>query len=110
MSRWEASDTEQPGTRPFLYQLGAGILLVAALFGTFIAWLSYGLLCDENCSGRSWELVAQLYLALAGLAPAGLMAYFAFREHWSAALRSLAVGLAVYAVWAVLLSAATHAQ
>jgi hypothetical protein len=101
---------EQRETRAFLYQLGAGVLLVAALFGAFIAWLSYGLLCDENCSGRSWELVAQLYVALAGLGPAALLAYFAFRERWSAALRSLAVGLAVYAAWALLLSAATHAQ
>ena len=87
---------------------GAVLLLLAAAFGTFIAFVSYVLLCDENCTGRSWELTWQLLVACAGLAVVALMTYFAATGQRRAADISLLIALVAYAVWAVLLDAATH--
>lgn len=87
---------------------GAVVLLLAAAFATLIALLSFALLCDENCTGRSWELTGQLVVACAGLVVVGFMTYFTAIGERTAAAISLGVALVLYAVWAVLVDAATH--
>ena len=70
-----------------------------------MALAAFSLLCDENCSGRSWELEAQLLFAVAGLIAAGTMTGFAFVKRWTAARLLLVISLGLYAVWGVLLIA-----
>ncbi len=98
------ADDPSPG-RILLYQFGAVVLLLAAAFGTFVAWLAWAL--DENPTGRSWD-VAQLVIAVGGLASTVGMVNFAFQRRWRAAAIALATSVLLYAVWAVLFDAAVH--
>ena len=83
------------------------VLLFAAAVGTLFSFTAFGL-CEEGCDERLGELVGQLIAALLGLAAAVTMAYFAAGGRRRAAGLSLTVTLLLYAVWAVLLDAATH--
>lgn len=94
--------------RAAVYQAISVVLLLAAVAGTFVAWLGYGLLCDENCQGRSWELTTQLFVAIGGLVAVVSMTWFSFKRRWTAALWALVASLVLFAAWAVLLDAATH--
>jgi hypothetical protein len=71
----------------------------------WVALVAFGVLCEEGCPGRSWPLVGQLVVACVGLLPAAVAA------HALATGRRPGVALAVcavaYAVWALLLAAAT---
>lgn len=46
--------------------LAALAVFAAAGFATWLAWIAYGVLCEEGCAGRPWPLVAQLVTACAG--------------------------------------------
>jgi len=75
-------------------------VVVGAGFATWLAWVAFGVLCEEGCTGRPWPLVAQLVAACAGL-PLAVAA---------AITRAPALFIAtalVYATWAILLAAAT---
>lgn len=99
---------ETPNTPQPWVLTGALALTCAAAFGTFVAWLSYELLCDENCVTRPWELDWQLYVACAGLVVAVAMTWSVITGRARAAGVCLVAGLVLYAAWAVLLDAATH--
>ncbi len=43
------------------------LVVAAAGFATWLAWIAFGVLCEEGCTGRPWPLVAQLVAAGAGL-------------------------------------------
>ena len=98
-------DDPIPRDRARVYQLVAFLLLLAAGFGTYMALGAYYLLCDQGCSGRSWELEAQLFLAIAGLVTAGVMTGFALVERWGVARLLLVISLGLYGAWGVLLVA-----
>jgi len=83
--------------------VAAVAVLAAAGFATWLAWIAYGVLCEEGCPGRSWPLVAQLVAACAGLPLAVLAAQaIAAGARRRARLAILATGLA-YLAWALML-------
>ncbi len=86
--------------------------VVAASFGAFIAYLTYGLLCagsdNGSCGADSTAMKAQLVIGLLGLIPVGAMVYFSFKGSRLGAVVSLVVGLLIWAGWAVLNDAAVH--
>lgn len=86
----------------------AGVVVVgAALFGAFFAWITKG--TDE--SGRHGTLLTeQLVLAIAGLIPAAMFARSVLRSDDGKAAMWLIAGLTIYAIWAVLNDAAVHGQ
>lgn len=88
--------------------VGAAIALAGALVAVVVAAVSDAYLCDENCSGRSWELDAQIWIALAGLAVTLGLFYFVIQEKWAEAKVALGAALLIFAVWAIVLDAATH--
>jgi hypothetical protein len=80
-------------------------VLAAAGFATGVAWIAYGILCEEGCAGRPWPLVAQLAAACAGLGLAAVAAQ-AIATRAERRARVAAAGAAVaYAAWAALLTA-----
>jgi hypothetical protein len=88
--------------------VGSAAAFVGALVAVFFALLSYGYLCDENCSGRSWELSTQLWIAIAGLLVTAGMTYFVTQDKNAEAKAALVTAVVVFAIWAVVLDAATH--
>jgi len=85
----------------------AAVLVVAALFATWLAWVAYDVLCEEGCAGRPWPLVAQLVVACVCLPLAASAALTAARRGVRAA-RGLLIGAATgYAAWGLLLIAST---
>jgi hypothetical protein len=78
-------------------------VLAAAGFATWLAWIAYGVLCEEGCPGRPWPLVAQLVAACAGL-PLAFVAAQAIvtGARHRARLATGAAGLA-YLAWALML-------
>jgi hypothetical protein len=87
---------------------GSAIALAGALVAVLIAVLANGLLCDENCAGRGWEISAQLWIAIAGLLATAAMSYFVTQEKLPAAKASLVAAVVAFAIWAIVLDAATH--
>jgi hypothetical protein len=88
-------------------RLLATALLAAAVVAAWLAWIAYEVLCEEGCTGRPWPLVAQLIVACACLPLAALSALTTARRGVRGA-RRLLVGTAIgYALWALLLIAAT---
>jgi hypothetical protein len=85
-----------------LLRWAATLLTLLAFGGTIFAWFSYGQLCDV-CSSRSWELIAQAWVASAGIGVAVLMWHHALNHRWTSARRLLIISLAAYLAWAVLL-------
>jgi hypothetical protein len=84
-----------------------GVLVVAAAsFAVWLAWVAYQVLCEEGCAGRPWPLVAQLLLASAGLVPAAITAVRIARHGVRRARGALLVTASVYLLWALLLSVA----
>jgi hypothetical protein len=83
--------------------LGAVALLAAAGFATWLAWIAYGVLCEEGCPGRPWPLVGQLVAACVGL-PLAVVAAQAIATGARRRAR-VATGAAVfaYAAWALML-------
>lgn len=76
----------------------------AAAFATWLAWVAFGVLCEEGCAGRPWPLVAQLVAACAGLPLAAVAAHaIATRAERRARLATAGAALA-YLAWAVLLA------
>jgi hypothetical protein len=47
-------------------RLAALAVLAAASLATWLAWIAYGVLCEEGCAGRPWPLIAQLVAACTG--------------------------------------------
>lgn len=89
------------------------LLAAAAAFGTYIAFLTYDVMCvhyegELGCSGRREEYVWHLALAVAGLVAAAGMVWSAFVERHRAALVLLLVGIALYAVSFLFSDAAVH--
>jgi hypothetical protein len=91
--------------------------LIAATFGAFIAYVTYGLLCHGESYGSTMcpdgnpttTMSAQLVVGLLGLIPPALMVYFIFfRESKRGMWISFLVGLVVWAGWAVLNDASVH--
>jgi hypothetical protein len=96
--------------RRWLIRLGALSLLGAAAFSVLPSLAVQWLACEnegtEACSRQSLADVVPM-VAVAGLLPAILLVWDAWRGR-RRALIWLAVGLAVYAFWAILLDAAVH--
>jgi hypothetical protein len=103
----EARVTDQRRPRPLL-TAGALVLLVAACFGTFVALVSYGALCDDGCSGRGGTLTAQLVVAVVGLIATVAMAVCVAQGRYSAAGGLLLAAIGLYTAWGVVLDQATH--
>jgi hypothetical protein len=92
--------TEDQANR--LLRWAATILTLLAFGATAFAWFPYGQFCDD-CSGRSWELVAQAWVATVAISPAVLMWYHARNHRWATARCLLIISLVLYTAWAVLL-------
>jgi len=88
--------------------IGSAVALGCAVVAVLFALLSNAYLCDENCSGRSWELSAQLWIAIAGLVATAGMTYFVTQDRGREAKAALVVAVFAFALWAVVLDAATH--
>jgi hypothetical protein len=87
-------------------RLAALAVLAAAGFATWLAWIAYGVLCEEGCAGRPWPLIGQLVTACAGflLAAAAAQA-IATGAHARARVATTAAA-AAYVAWVALLIAA----
>jgi hypothetical protein len=83
--------------------LAAVAVLAAAAFATWLAFIAYGVLCEEGCPGRPWPLVAQLVTACAGFALAAVAAQAIATGAGSRARAAAAAAATAYFVWAVLL-------
>jgi hypothetical protein len=96
--------------RRWLIRLGALSLLGAAAFSVLPSWVVQWLACEnegtEACSRESLAEAAVM-IAVAGLLPAILLVWDAWRGR-RRALVWLAVGVAVYVAWALVLDAAVH--
>jgi hypothetical protein len=89
----------------------ATLAVCASVFGAFIGWVVYAMAesADGNYDGTvSTVRTVQLILGWVGIVPAAAMAYFVFRESNRKAAATLAIGLIVWAGWAVLNDAAVH--
>jgi hypothetical protein len=86
--------------------LAAAALLAAAAFATWLAFIAYGVLCEEGCPGRTWPLVAQLVAACAGFLLAAVAAQAIATGAGSRARVAAAAAVAAYCAWAVLLTVA----
>jgi Na+/proline symporter len=92
------------------------VALFAAAFGALIAITTYEIFCFGESGGStmcpdgkpSTTMTAQLVVGLAGLVPAAVMAYFAFRDARRLAVAALLVGLVLWAGWVLLNDAAVH--
>jgi hypothetical protein len=82
-------------------------VLAAAAGVAWVALIAFGVLCEEGCPQRSWQLVAQLVLAWVDLLPAAVAAHALATGRGRRARTALAVCAAVCAAWALLLAAAT---
>ena len=40
------------------------LVVAAAGFATWLAWIAFGVLCEEGCTGRPWPLVAPGYRSI----------------------------------------------
>jgi hypothetical protein len=88
--------------------VGSALALAGAIAAVLVAALSDAYLCSENCPGRGWELNVQIWIALAGLVATIGMFYFVIQENWSSAKVALGTALLLFAIWAIVLDAATH--
>ena len=92
------------------------VAFVAAAFGTFIALVTYAVLCNgesggsTSCpNGHATETMnAQLMIGLLGLLPPAVMGYFAHRHRRGPALIALILGVVLWVAWGVLNDAAVH--
>jgi hypothetical protein len=90
--------------------------VVAAAFGALVAYSTYWAMCFSESGGSTMcpegeataTMSAQLIVGLVGVAPAILMAFFAFRGAKRLAVAALVLGLALWAGWAFLNDAAVH--
>ena len=97
-------------------RLACGVLFLAAGFAALVALATYEVLCFGETGGASEcrdgnpsiTMVAQLVLGIAGFTMATGLLVQGLRGRREAARRYLACGLATFAVWAVLVDAATH--
>jgi hypothetical protein len=103
----EARMTHQRRARPLL-TAGAVVLLAAACFGTFGAWISYVVLCDPSCVPPPRHLTAQLVIAVLGLVATAAMTVCVTRGRRRAAGALLLAAMGLYAAWGVVLDQATH--
>jgi hypothetical protein len=81
----------------------AFVVLSAAAFATWLAWIAYELLCEEGCRGRPWPLVAQLVTACLGFALAAVAAHATATGADRRAHTAATCAAAAYLVWAALL-------
>lgn len=86
--------------------LAALAVFAAAGFATWLAWIAYGVLCEEGCAGRPWPLVAQLVTACAGFLFAAVAAQAIATGANARARAATAAAAAAYVAWAALLIAA----
>jgi Na+/proline symporter len=92
------------------------VALVAAGFGAVGAYLAYWAGCLSESGGStmcpmnepSTTMTAQLVVGYAGVLPAAVMVFFAFRGRPRAARAALVVALVTWAVWALLVDATVH--
>ncbi len=87
-------------------RLAALAVVAAASFATWLAWIAYGVLCEEGCAGRPWPLIAQLVAACTGFLFASVAAQ-AIATGADARARVATAATAVVGVaWVALLIAA----
>ena len=92
------------------------VAFVAAVFGTFIALVTYALLCNGESGGSTAcpngeateTMTAQLILGFLGLLPPAVMGYFAHQDRRGPALIALILGVVLWVGWGVLNDAAVH--
>jgi hypothetical protein len=91
---------------------GALLVLGVALLVTLVALLASGLKCDDSCADPgfadewnddpdSWQWNAQLYVALAGLVPAGAVLAGVIKRDPRVTRWAFAGALAAYGVWGI---------
>jgi hypothetical protein len=101
--------------RPDLRALSV-VALLGAAFGAFLGWATYWAMCESESGGSTMcpnneptlTMNAQLYGGYAGLIPAAVVAYFAFRGSRTAAKVALAVGLVYWVAWLFVNDASIH--
>jgi hypothetical protein len=87
------------------------ILAFGAIFGAFIAWVTYALLCassDTGCGDARGIMTTQLIVGVVGLGAPAAMVYFSFKGSNRRAVVALIIGLIIWATWVVLNDAAVH--
>jgi hypothetical protein len=92
------------------------ITLAAAVFGSYVAYLTYALLCFGELGGStmcpnanpSTTMTLQLVVGLVGVVPAAYFVFCVFRNRRRQAAALLIGGLLMWAGWAVLNDAAVH--
>jgi hypothetical protein len=97
--------------QPVFVRFLSVVAVLAALFGAFIAWVTYALLCassDNGCGTAEGIMKTQLIVGVIGLIPAAAMVYYSFSGSSRRAVIAFVTGLIVWAVWAVLNDAAVH--
>ena len=83
--------------------LTAVAVLAAAAFATWLAFIAYGVLCEEGCPRRSWPLVAQLVAACAGFLLAAIASQAIATGAGPRARVAAAMAAGAYIAWAALL-------
>jgi hypothetical protein len=92
------------------------ITLAAAVLGSFVAYLTYALLCFGDSGGStmcpnghpSTTMTFQLVVGLLGVVPAAYFVFCVFRDRNRRAAAVLIGGLLMWAGWALLNDAAVH--
>ncbi len=92
------------------------LAVAGAVFGAFVALITYSLLCHGDSGGSTMcpdgqatsTMTAQLIVGVIGVLPPLAMAFFAFRGARRPAVAALVVGLLLWAGWAVLNDASVH--
>jgi uncharacterized membrane protein YhaH (DUF805 family) len=92
------------------------LALVAALFGAFVAFTTYQILCFGESGGSSTctqgnagaTMLAQLCLGVAGVIPALAMVACSWRDESRQTAIAFVAGLGVWLCWAFLNDAAVH--
>lgn len=100
--------TDRPSTpaRTPLLLAGAVLLAAAAGFGAFVASLWHEFAFEG--ADKPWELTWQLVVACCGFGATVAMTYLVARGRGAAAAVALVAALLLFAIWAVLVDAATH--
>ncbi len=84
------------------FSLVTTAVLVASAGAYIFSWALYGLSCDENCDGHSWQASGQLISASIGMFAAVAGAVFSLLRRYGATSASLRVSSLTWFLAAVL--------
>jgi hypothetical protein len=84
------------------------VIVGAALFAAFIAFITNALLSTGDAGSHKTPLLIWHIVALAGLLPAGAVVRALFRRKDRLAFVWVVIGMGVYLAWGVLNDASVH--